>query len=316
MTETIIKTTSDQTDFGNYISLLKPRVMSLVVFTAAVGLIVAPGSMNVVLAFASVLFIALGAGASGSLNMWWDADIDSIMKRTQERPVPSGKVSANNAMLVGLWMSVLSVGMLGLASNWLAAALLAFTIFFYAVIYSMWLKRSTPQNIVIGSAAGAFPPLVGWVAASGSVSIEAIGMFMLIFMWTPPHFWALALFMNEDYSKAGIPMLTVTHGKKSTRNHILTYTVLLTPFSIGLAFTSIGGPIYFTLSIILSLMFLLGSLKLFRRNEKIATEDNYTDERKLFKFSLFYLFLLFTALLIEALMRSLDISLIAWPQVF
>jgi protoheme IX farnesyltransferase len=316
MAETIIKTTSDQTDFGNYISLLKPRVMSLVVFTAAVGLIVAPGSMNVVLAFASVLFIALGAGASGSLNMWWDADIDSIMKRTQERPVPSGKVSANNAMLVGLWMSVLSVGMLGLASNWLAAALLAFTIFFYAVIYSMWLKRSTPQNIVIGGAAGAFPPMVGWVAASGSVSIEAIGMFMLIFMWTPPHFWALALFMNEDYSKAGIPMLTVTHGKKSTRNHILTYTVLLTPFSIGLAFTSIGGPIYFTLSIILSLMFLLGSLKLFRRNEKIATEDNYTDERKLFKFSLFYLFLLFTALLIEALMRSLDISLIAWPQVF
>jgi len=316
MAETIIKTTSDQTDFGNYISLLKPRVMSLVVFTAAVGLIVAPGSMNVVLAFASVLFIALGAGASGSLNMWWDADIDRIMKRTQERPVPSGKVSANNAMLVGLWMSVLSVGMLGLASNWLAAALLAFTIFFYAVIYSMWLKRSTPQNIVIGGAAGAFPPMVGWVAASGSVSIEAIGMFMLIFMWTPPHFWALALFMNEDYSKAGIPMLTVTHGKKSTRNHILTYTVLLTPFSIGLAFTSIGGPIYFTLSIILSLMFLLGSLKLFRRNEKIATEDNYTDERKLFKFSLFYLFLLFTALLIEALMRSLDISLIAWPQVF
>jgi len=316
MTETIIKTTSDQTDFGNYISLLKPRVMSLVVFTAAVGLIVAPGSMNVVLAFASVLFIALGAGASGSLNMWWDADIDSIMKRTQERPVPSGKVSANNAMLVGLWMSVLSVGMLGLASNWLAAALLAFTIFFYAVIYSMWLKRSTPQNIVIGGAAGAFPPMVGWVAASGSISIEAIGMFMLIFMWTPPHFWALALFMNEDYSKAGIPMLTVTHGKKSTRNHILTYTVLLTPFSIGLAFTSIGGPIYFTLSIILSLMFLLGAWKLFRRDERIATEDNYNDERKLFKFSLFYLFLLFTALLIEALMQSLDISLIAWPQVF
>jgi protoheme IX farnesyltransferase len=290
--------------------------MSLVVFTAAVGLIVAPGSMNVVLAFASVLFIALGAGASGSLNMWWDADIDRIMKRTQERPVPSGKVSANNAMLVGLWMSVLSVGMLGLASNWLAAALLAFTIFFYAVIYSMWLKRSTPQNIVIGGAAGAFPPMVGWVAASGSISIEAIGMFMLIFMWTPPHFWALALFMNEDYSKAGIPMLTVTHGKKSTRNHILTYTVLLTPFSIGLAFTSIGGPIYFTLSIILSLMFLLGAWKLFRRDERIATEDNYNDERKLFKFSLFYLFLLFTALLIEALMQSLDISLIAWPQVF
>ncbi|MDB9852132.1 heme o synthase [Amylibacter sp.] len=316
MTEATIKTTSDQPDFGNYVSLLKPRVMSLVVFTAAVGLIVAPGSMNIVLAFASVLFIALGAGASGSLNMWWDADIDSIMKRTQGRPVPSGKVSANNAMLVGLWMSVLSVGMLGLASNWFAAGLLAFTIFFYAVVYSMWLKRSTPQNIVIGGAAGAFPPMVGWVAATGSISYEAIGMFMLIFMWTPPHFWALALFMNEDYSKAGIPMLTVTHGKRSTRNHILTYTILLTPFSVGLAFTSIGGPVYFVLSIILSLLFLLGAFKLFKREEKIAIEDNYLEERKVFKFSLFYLFLLFTALLIEASFRSYDVRLIAWPQVF
>ena len=316
MTETTMKTTSDQTDFGNYFSLLKPRVMSLVVFTAAVGLVVAPGSMNLVLAFASVLFIALGAGASGSLNMWWDADIDRIMKRTQDRPVPSGKVSANNAMLVGLWMSVISIGMLGLASNWLAAALLAFTIFFYAVIYSMWLKRSTPQNIVIGGAAGAFPPMVGWVAASGSISIEAIGMFMLIFMWTPPHFWALALFMNEDYSEAGVPMLTVTHGKRSTRNHILIYTMLLTPFSIGLAFTAIGGPIYFVLSIILSLMFLIGARKVFLRSEDGAIEDNYLEERKLFKFSLFYLFILFAALLAEASLKSFDLNLMAWPQVF
>ena len=316
MTETTMKTTSDQTDFGNYVSLLKPRVMSLVVFTAAVGLVVAPGSMNLVLAFASVLFIALGAGASGSLNMWWDADIDRIMKRTQDRPVPSGKVSANNAMLVGLWMSVISIGMLGLASNWLAAALLAFTIFFYAVIYSMWLKRSTPQNIVIGGAAGAFPPMVGWVAASGSISIEAVGMFMLIFMWTPPHFWALALFMNEDYSKAGIPMLTVTHGKRSTRNHILIYTILLTPFSIGLAFTAIGGPIYFVLSVVLSLMFLTGARKVFLRSEDDAIEDNYLEERKLFKLSLFYLFLLFAALLAEASLKSFDLNLMAWPQVF
>jgi protoheme IX farnesyltransferase len=268
------------------------------------------------LAFASVLFIALGAGASGSLNMWWDADIDRIMKRTQDRPVPSGKVSANNAMLVGLWMSVISIGMLGLASNWLAAALLAFTIFFYAVIYSMWLKRSTPQNIVIGGAAGAFPPMVGWVAASGSISIEAVGMFMLIFMWTPPHFWALALFMNEDYSKAGIPMLTVTHGKRSTRNHILIYTILLTPFSIGLAFTAIGGPIYFFLSIVLSLMFLIGARKVFLRSEDGAIEDNYLEERKLFKLSLFYLFLLFAALLAEASLKSFDLNLMAWPQVF
>lgn len=316
MTEVTLDTTSEQPDFGNYVSLLKPRVMSLVVFTAAVGLVVAPGSMNLVLAFASILFIALGAGASGSLNMWWDADIDRIMKRTQSRPIPSGKVTANSAMLVGLWMSVLSIGMLGLASNWLAASLLAFTIFFYAVIYSMWLKRSTPQNIVIGGAAGAFPPMVGWVAATGSISIEAIGMFMLIFMWTPPHFWALALFMNEDYTKAGVPMLTVTHGKRSTRKHILIYTIFLTPFCIGLAFTSIGGPFYFILSILLSIMFLMGAIKLFRRAETAAVADKYFEERKVFRFSLFYLFILFSALLIEAGFRALNFNLAAWPQVF
>lgn len=316
MTHATLHSASDQSDFGDYVALLKPRVMSLVVFTAAVGLIVAPGGMNPVLAFASILFIALGAGASGSLNMWWDADIDRIMKRTQGRPVPSGKVSANNAMLVGLWMSILSVGMLGLTSNWLAAALLAFTIFFYAVVYSMWLKRSTPQNIVIGGAAGAFPPMVGWAAATGSVSIEAVGMFMLIFMWTPPHFWALALFMNDDYSNAGIPMLTVTHGKRATRNHILAYTILLAPFCIGLAFTSIGGPLYFALSFVLSVMFLLGAWRLFKRNEEEAETDAYLAERKVFRFSLFYLFLLFTALLIEAVLRGLGLNWASWPQVF
>ena len=267
------------------LALLKPRVMSLVVFTAAVGLIVAPGSMNPVLAFASILFIALGAGASGSLNMWWDEDIDRIMKRTQGRPVPQGKVTGNNAMLLGLWMSVLSVAMLGLTSNWVAAGLLAFTIFFYAVIYSMWLKRSTPQNIVIGGAAGAFPPMVGWAAATGAVSPESIGMFMLIFMWTPPHFWALALFMNEDYTKAGVPMLTVTHGKRATRNHILIYTILLTPFCIGLAFTSIGGPLYFILAVVLSAMFLRGAWTLYKREENAAVADKYKAERGVFKFS-------------------------------
>jgi len=316
MTDTTLNTTSDQSDFGDYVALLKPRVMSLVVFTAAVGLIVAPGGMNPVLAFASILFIALGAGASGSLNMWWDADIDRVMKRTQGRPVPAGKVTANNAMLVGLWMSVLSVAMLGLTSNWLAAGLLAFTIFFYAVVYSMWLKRSTPQNIVIGGAAGAFPPMVGWAAATGSISIEAVGMFMLIFMWTPPHFWALALFMNDDYSKAGVPMLTVTNGKRSTRNHILAYTILLTPFCIGLAFTSIGGPLYFALSVVLSAMFLKGAYKLFKRAETDAEADKYAEERKVFRFSLFYLFLLFAALLIETALRATGLNWAAWPQVF
>mgnify|MGYP003624738852 CR=1 FL=1 len=316
MTHVTVHTTPTQSDFGDYVALLKPRVMSLVVFTAAVGLIVAPGGMNPVLAFASILFIALGAGASGALNMWWDADIDRIMKRTQGRPVPSGRVSAGGAMMVGLWMSALSVGMLGLTSNWLAAGLLAFTIFFYAVVYSMWLKRSTPQNIVIGGAAGAFPPMVGWAAATGSVSIEAIGMFMLIFMWTPPHFWALALFMNDDYSNAGVPMLTVTHGKRRTRNHIFAYTILLSPFSIGLAFTSIGGPLYFALSVVLSIMFLMGAWKLFNRDEADAIADKYAAERKVFRFSLYYLFLSFAALLIEVALRALELNWSAWPQVF
>jgi protoheme IX farnesyltransferase len=180
----------------------------------------------------------------------------------------------------------------------------------------MWLKRSTPQNIVIGGAAGAFPPMVGWAAATGSVSIEAVGMFMLIFMWTPPHFWALALFMNEDYSKAGVPMLTVTHGKRTTRNHIMVYTILLTPFCVGLAFTSIGGPLYFALSVVLSAMFLQGAFKLYRRTEEEAIADVYAAERKVFRFSLFYLFLLFAALLIETALRALDLQWAAWPQVF
>ena len=292
MTETTMKTTSDQTDFGNYVSLLKPRVMSLVVFTAAVGLVVAPGSMNLVLAFASVLFIALGAGASGSLNMWWDADIDRIMKRTQDRPVPSGKVSANNAMLVGLWMSVISIGMLGLASNWLAAALLAFTIFFYAVIYSMWLKRSTPQNIVIGGAAGAFPPMVGWVAASGSISIEAIGMFMLIFMWTPPHFWALALHRREEYATVGIPMLPVTHGVGFTALHILLYTIIMFLITLMPFATHMSGIIYLVGAIVLGIIFLYWSVEIMRgRNENAPM--------KTFKYSITYLLVLFIVMLVD-----------------
>ena len=235
--------------FGDFVQLLKPRVMSLVVFTALVGLLVAPVSLNPVESFCAILFIALGAGASGALNMWWDADIDAVMRRTKSRPVPSGKVTADEARAVGLVLSGISVTMLWLATNALAAGLLAFTIFFYAVVYSMWLKRSTPQNIVIGGAAGAFPPMIGWVAATGSISVEACLMFMLIFMWTPPHFWALALFMKEDYSNAGVPMLTVTHGHRVTRNHILVYTLALIPFALAIAFTSIGGPIYLAVAL-------------------------------------------------------------------
>ena len=289
--------------FGDFVQLLKPRVMSLVVFTALVGLLVGPNSLHPVEAFAAILFIALGAGASGALNMWWDADIDAVMRRTQSRPVPSGMVQPGEALAVGLALSGLSVVMLWLTANAVAAGLLAFTIFFYAVVYSMWLKRLTPQNIVIGGAAGAFPPMIGWVCATGSVSVEAVLMFMLIFVWTPPHFWALALFMKEDYSNAGVPMLTVTHGRKSTRAHILAYTVLLTPFAIGTAFTSVGGPVYLAVATVLSAEFLRGAYRIWRRDEAMAEADKYKVEKAVFRFSLLYLFLLFGALLAEAALR-------------
>lgn len=289
--------------FGDYVQLLKPRVMSLVVFTALVGLLVAPVGVHPVIAFASILFIALGAGASGALNMWWDADIDAVMRRTKGRPVPAGKVQAGEALAVGLALSGIAVVMLGLAANWVAAGLLAFTIFFYAVVYSMWLKRSTPQNIVIGGAAGAFPPMVGWACATGSVSIESVLMFALIFMWTPPHFWALALFMKDDYSNAGVPMLTVTHGRRSTRNHILVYTILLAPVAVGAAFTSIGGPIYLATSLVLNAWFLIGAWRIWKRDEDQAEADKYAVEKSVFRFSLYYLFLHFGAFLAEVALR-------------
>lgn len=290
--------------FGDFVQLLKPRVMSLVVFTAMVGLLVAPVRLHPVEAFAAILFIALGAGASGALNMWWDADIDAVMRRTKGRPVPAGLVQPGEALAIGLALSGISVVMLALATNILAGALLAFTIFFYAVVYSMWLKRLTPQNIVIGGAAGAFPPMIGWVAATGSISVEAGLMFMLIFMWTPPHFWALALFMNEDYSKAGVPMLTVTHGKKVTRNHVLGYTLALIPFAIGLGFTSIGGPVYLAISVLLNAEFLRGAYLIWKRDEAMAEADKYKVEKAVFRFSLLYLFLHFGALLVEAVLHS------------
>ena len=290
--------------FGDYVQLLKPRVMSLVVFTALVGLLVAPVSLHPVEAFSAILFIALGAGASGALNMWWDADIDAVMKRTAKRPVPAGRVQAGEALAVGLALSGISVVMLGLATNLMAAGLLAFTIFFYAVVYSMWLKRSTPQNIVIGGAAGAFPPMIGWVCATGSVSVAAFLMFALIFMWTPPHFWALALFMKEDYHAAGVPMLTVTHGRKATRAHILVYTLLLVPVALGAAATSIGGPLTLAVAVGLNAWFVIGAVRLWRRDEALAEADKYAAEKAFFRFSLIYLFLHFAAFLAEAALKS------------
>ena len=215
----------DDAGFGDYFALLKPRVMSLVVFTALVGLMAAPVPVHPLIGFCAILFIAIGGGASGALNMWWDADIDRIMTRTRKRPIPSGRVQPGEALSLGLGLAGLSVVMLALATNWFAGAFLAFTIFFYVVIYSMWLKRSTPQNIVIGGAAGAFPPVIGWVAATGGMAVEPWLMFALIFMWTPPHFWALALFMRSDYDDAGVPMLTVTHGRRATLRPCVTVSI-------------------------------------------------------------------------------------------
>ena len=299
-----------EASFGDYVALLKPRVMSLVVFTALVGLLVAPVSVHPVVGLAAIVFIALGAGASGALNMWWDADIDVVMRRTKSRPVPAGKVTAGEALGLGMALSGISVVMLGLAANLLSAALLAFTIFFYAVIYSMWLKRATPQNIVIGGAAGAFPPMIGWAVATGGISIESVLMFGLIFMWTPPHFWALALFMKEDYSNAGVPMLTVTHGRKVTRAHILVYTLALVPVAVGLGFTSIGGPIYLATAVVVNLRFVLGAWQIWRRPEAAAEADSYAVEKRFFRFSLLYLFVLFGALLADHVLRLLTPSVL------
>src|SRR5476651_1627751 len=218
---------------GDYVALMKPRVMSLVVFTALVGLAVAPGSVHPVTAFTALLCIAVGAGASGALNMWFDADIDAVMTRTARRPVPMGRVKAGEALAFGLMLASFAVVVLGLLVNVLAAGLLAFTIFFYVAVYTMWLKRSTPQNIVIGGAAGAFPPMIGWAAVTGSLSLEPVLLFMIIFFWTPPHFWALALYRTEDYARAGIPMLPVVRGDASTRWHILFYTLIVVPLGIA-----------------------------------------------------------------------------------
>lgn len=296
------------TQLGDYFALLKPRVMSLVVFTALVGLFAAPVPVHPVIAFASILFVAIGAGASGALNMWWDADIDGVMRRTAKRPIPSGRVPAGEALSLGLALSGLSVMMLGLAANLLAAGLLAFTIFFYAVVYSMWLKRSTPQNIVIGGAAGAFPPVIGWVIATGSFSIEAWLMFALIFIWTPPHFWALALFMKSDYNDAKVPMLTVTHGRRSTRVHIIAYTVLLAFVAVGTGFTAIGGPLYLAVAVVLNALFLKGAVDIWRRDETAAQGDSYKVERKFFRLSLWYLFAHFSMILIEAGLRPFGLG--------
>ena len=308
-------TEHEEPEASDYFELLKPKVMRLVVFTAAIGLLAAPNSIHPVIAIASLLCVAIGAGAAGALNMWWDSDIDLIMKRTSTRPIPSGRISSDQALALGIILSILSVMMLGLFANIFAAGLLAFTIFFYVVIYSMWLKRATPQNIVIGGAAGAFPPMIGWSIASGGVGLESILMFLLIFVWTPPHFWTLALFMNQDYSKAKVPMLTVTHGMISTRKHILVYTIALSILAVAMAFSSVGGPLYFAVCVPLNIWFLLGSIKIMNRTDEVSLADNFKLEKKIFVFSIFYLFAHFGVIGAETVIKALSPYYIAWPEI-
>ncbi len=276
-------------DFWN---LLKPRVMSLVIFTGFAGMFLAPTSIHPMLFIISLFAIAAGAGASGAINQWYDSDIDAVMQRTQNRPIPAGAVEPAEALSFGLIISALSVLVLGLASNWLAAGLLAFTIFFYGVVYTIWLKRSTPQNIVIGGAAGALPPVIGWAAVSGSLSIEPLLLFAIIFMWTPPHFWALALFRNEDYTRAGVPMMPVVAGEAETRRQILIYAVLLAPLGVLPAFIGMSSLLYGAVAAGLGLNFIRLSRALMRSPDDAAA-------RRLFGFSIVYLFLLFLGMVID-----------------
>ena len=283
---------------SDYVALLKPRVMSLVIFTALVGMLAAPGHMHPVMVFTSLLCIAVGAGASGALNMWYDRDIDAIMSRTTKRPIPSGRISPSEALTFGLVMSFFSVFVLGTLVNWFAAALLAFTIFFYAVIYTMWLKRWTPQNIVIGGAAGALPPVVGWVAATGSFAVEPWLLFLIIFLWTPPHFWALALYRNDDFVRAKLPMMPVVAGPDSTRLQILLYTVVLVAAAIAPWPLGYFDSAYGVVAVVSGAAMLWYAVQVYREREGAAAERA---ARNLFTYSLAYLFVLFATLLLDAL---------------
>jgi protoheme IX farnesyltransferase len=296
-------------EVSDYLALLKPRVMSLVVFTALVGMVVGYGPVNPVIAFASLVMIAVGAGASGALNMWWDADVDALMTRTRKRPIPDGRIRPEEALSFGMTLAVGSVLALGLVANWTAAALLAFTIFFYVVVYSMWLKRSTAQNIVIGGAAGAFPPMIGEAAVSGTVSLETFVLFLIVFLWTPPHFWALALVKSSDYDRAGIPMMPNVAGPDSTRRQILLYTLILVPAGIAPVLLGFGGLAYAVVSTLGGLAMLALAIKVHRVR---TGEPAMSAAQALFGFSILYLFLLFATLLAEhalGLMRPVGLFL-------
>lgn len=299
MTATTAHTQALPADWRDFFALTKPRVMSLVVFTGLCGLLAAPGSINPVIGFTAVLCIAIGAGGSGALNMWWEADLDAGMKRTAKRPLPAGRMRPTDARDFGVALSVASVLIMGLAVNWLAATILAGSILYYAVIYTIWLKPRTPQNIVIGGGAGAFPPLIGWVAVTGEVTLMPVLLFAVIFMWTPPHFWALALFVKSDYAKVGIPMLPVVAGEAATRRQILAYAGILLPVSLAPWWIGGTGEVYGFTALALSVLFLALTVPVaFRRS---VEGDGMRPEKRLFSYSVFYLFALFAALVADRL---------------
>ncbi|WP_375616020.1 MULTISPECIES: heme o synthase [unclassified Bartonella] len=292
------KSTPPKSIISDYITLLKPRVMSLVVFTALVGLVVSPVPINPWYGFLAILCIAAGGGGAGALNMWYDADIDAVMERTQKRPIPTGKISPRKAFIFGMVLSMLSVLVMGSFINWFAAFFLAFTIFFYVVIYTIWLKRITPQNIVIGGASGAFPPMIGWAVTTGTVSIDSFLLFLIIFMWTPPHFWALSLFSSLDYEAAGIPMMPNVRGEYSTKKQILFYTILMALCAAAPFFTGLGRIFYGIFSTILSIIFVYFAYRLWKAD---THNETILMAKKLFFFSLLYLAAIFGFLLIESL---------------
>lgn len=282
---------------GDFIQLMKPRVMALVVFTALAAMLAAPGPINPVLGTIAIITIAIGAGASGALNMWYDADIDARMARTAARPLPRGRVTADEALSFGGVLAVCSVLTLGVLVNWTAGALLAITIAFYLFVYTMWLKRRTPYNIVIGGAAGAFPPMIGWAAVTGGISFDSVLLFLIIFMWTPPHFWALALYRCRDYERVGVPMLPVVSGLKETRRQILIYSILLVPLAVVPYFIGLGGIAYLVSALVLGAVFLALAVRVY-----VTTEGREADKaaRQLFWFSILYLYVLFAVLFGEA----------------
>ncbi|HRW30627.1 MAG TPA: heme o synthase, partial [Emcibacteraceae bacterium] len=288
---------------GDYFNLLKPRVMSLVIFTAFIGLLVAPGNIHPVIGFTAILCIAVAAGAAGCLNMWYEADIDAMMRRTANRPIPSGRIDAQSALHFGVALSVGSVLVMGLTVNVTAAILLAVTILFYVVVYTRWLKRRTTQNIVIGGAAGAFPPMVAWAAVTGDISLESVVLFAIIFMWTPPHFWALSLFACKDYENAGIPMLPVVRGEAYTKKQIMLYTALMVPVSILPWYLGYAGIAYGLTAALLGGMFIWLSYALL--TDRKSVDENSASAKKVFFFSVFYLFALFAVLGIENIVGRL-----------